>query len=288
MIFLLTVNYRSSHLIQKLIHSLPDRTEVSYKLVIVNNSNEDFALKTLQQYDFISIIHSPKNVGFGSACNIGICKIFEVERQAIIWIINPDAYLPPMHFKEVTEFLDFHSGLSILGTIVYDLNGKTWFSGGKFIPSRGSILQMNESQSDRPYVFCDWVSGCSLLLNLRNFAEPPHFDERYFLYYEDLDFCQRYRIQGHSVAITSKFSIIHAPSSITNQNQFKKIKHSTFSYFLTLQKYSPLFIQTIFFVKSLTYAIILLPFKPGTAIGKLVGIFNYLNYLRGRYWKEQN
>lgn len=135
-------------------------------------------------------------------------------------------------------------------------------------------------QSNQDYISCDWVSGCSLLLNLKNFAEPPTFDEQYFLYYEDLDFCQRHRVQGHLVAMTSKFSVIHAPSSITNQNQFNKIKHSTFSYFLTLHKYSPKLIQTFCFIKLFIYAIILLPLKPDVAIGKLVGITNYLHYLK--------
>jgi len=90
MIFLLTVNY----------NSLPDRTKVDYKLLIVNNSQEDVALNALQN-EFISIIHSQKNVGFGSACNVGIRSIFEIKRDAIIWIVNPDAY-SNSKFKIVT------------------------------------------------------------------------------------------------------------------------------------------------------------------------------------------
>ena len=276
MIFLLTVNYYSSHLIQKLIDSLPDRFLTTGKLIIVNNSQEDLSLNPLES-NCVSIIHSPKNLGFGSACNVGIRSIFEIDRNAIIWLINPDAHLPPLQFQDIVDFFDIHSNLSILGTIIYTHEGKVWFAGGKFIAQKGAILQTNLfHESDRPYLSCDWVSGCSLLLNLRNFAEPPAFDERYFLYYEDFDFCQRYRNQGHSVAITARFSVIHKPSSITNRNQFQKIKHSTFSYFLTLQKYSPLWIQIVLFGKLLLYAIILLPFKPSIAIGKLMGIVHYL------------
>ena len=276
MIFLLTVNYYSSHLIQKLIDSLPDRFLTTGKLIIVNNSQEDLSLNPLES-NCVSIIHSPKNLGFGSACNVGIRSIFEIDRNAIIWLINPDAHLPPLQFQDIVDFFDIHSNLSILGTIIYTHEGKVWFAGGKFIAQKGAILQTNLfHESDRPYLSCDWVSGCSLLLNLRNFAEPPSFDERYFLYYEDFDFCQRYRNQGHSVAITARFSVIHKPSSITNRNQFQKIKHSTFSYFLTLQKYSPLWIQIVLFGKLLLYALILLPFKPSIAIGKLMGIVHYL------------
>lgn len=280
MIFLLTVNYNSSHLIQKLIKSLPDPTETPFKLVIINNSSEDVYLNTLEN-DFVSIIHSPKNLGFGSACNVGIQSIFGSYRKAIIWLINPDTYIASVNFKEIIHFFDIYPSISILGTIIYNIEGKIWFAGGEFIPARGAILETDlMSKNNQDYVLCDWVSGCSLILNLRNFSIPPLFDQKYFLYYEDLDFCQRYRIQGHLVAITSRFSLIHAPSSITNKNQFEKIKHSTFSYFLTLQRYSPVFIQIIFFLKLFIYAMILLPLKPDIAIGKLVGITNYLNHLK--------
>jgi GT2 family glycosyltransferase len=278
MIFLLTVNYKSSHLIQKLIHSLPDRNEVSYKFLIINNSQDDIDLIHLEN-DFISIINSQENIGFGSACNLGIRSIFNLDNQAIIWLINPDAYLSPLQLKDVVEFFEIYPNISILGTVIYTLEGQIWFSGGRFIPDQGAILQVDPiHERDQDYIPCDWVSGCSLILNLKNFSEPPSFDPAYFLYYEDLDFCQRYRTQGYTVAITSKFSVIHSPSSITNQNKFHKIKHSTFSYFLTLQKYSPIWIQLMFFIKLFIYALILLPFKTSVSIGKLVGIKNYIRY----------
>ena len=279
MIFLLTINYNSSYLIQKLIASLPDHSQVSHKLIIVNNSKEDVGLNSLEN-ESVSIIHSPKNLGFGSACNLGIRSVFEIERNAIIWIINPDAYLPPVHFKDIVEFFNTHSDLSILGTIVYTLQGKIWFAGGRFFPDQGSIVQTDLlSQSDRDYVSCDWVSGCSLLLNLKNFRSCPYFDHNYFLYYEDLDFCKRYTQQGHQVGITKRFGVIHQPSSITNRNIFNKIKHSTYSYLLTLHKYSPRTIQTIRLIKLWLYAIILILFKPQVSLGKITGIIYYFNNL---------
>jgi GT2 family glycosyltransferase len=278
MIFLLTVNYKSSHLIQKLIHSLPDHHEVSYKFLIINNSIEDVNLKKLEN-DFISIINCQENIGFGAACNLGIRSIFELNNQAIIWLINPDAYLSPLELEDIINFFNIYPSISILGTIIYTLEGTVWFSGGRFIPSHGTVSQLGiMNQKDQDYIPCDWVSGCSLILNLNNFSEPPSFDPAYFLYYEDLDFCQRYRMQGHQVAITRKFSVIHSPSSITNKNKFNKIKHSTFSYFLTLRKYSPRWIQFIFFLKLFIYALVLLPFHTKVAVGKLVGIRDYIRY----------
>ncbi len=278
MIFLLTVNYKSSHLIQKLIHSLPDRHEVSYKFIIINNSPEDIELVKLES-EFISIVNLQENLGFGSACNLGIKSIFELDKKAIIWLINPDACLCPLKLQDFISFFNSNPHVSILGTIIYTLEGTVWFSGGRFLPDQGTFSQVDLiDQKDQEYIPCDWVSGCSLILNLNNFSEPPSFDSTYFLYYEDLDFCQRYQKQGYQVAITSKFSVIHSPSSITNENKFNKIKHSTFSYFLTLHKYSPMWVQVILFLRLFIYALILLPFQTQIAVGKLVGIKNYISY----------
>ena len=53
--------------------------------------------------------------------------------------------------------------------------------------------------------------------------------------------------QGYQVPITSKFRVIHSPSSITNENKFNKIKHSTFSYFLTLMTLQKSIIKELLF-----------------------------------------
>ncbi|WP_375339737.1 glycosyltransferase family 2 protein, partial [Okeania hirsuta] len=77
-----------------------------------------------------------------------------------------------------------------------------------------------------------------MLINLKNFEKCPQFDEDYFLYYEDFDFCRRYAKQGHEIAITQKISVVHQPSSITNKNPELKLEHSIYSYLLSLEKHT--------------------------------------------------
>jgi GT2 family glycosyltransferase len=277
MIYFLTVNYYSSHLIANLINSLPSIQHIQYKLVIVNNSPEDLDLKHFEN-DFIYIIESKENIGFGSACNLGINYIFENTPQALIWLINPDALLVSQDLTRLKDLFSNHSEISILGTMIYTPDQKIWFAGGQFIPQTGRILDVNLlKNNDRDYVACDWVSGCSLILNLKNFREPPYFDPAYFLYYEDLDFCLRYAHQGHLVAITQNLNVIHHPSLITNKNMFIKIKHSTYSYLMTLEKYTSQLIRMILFVKLSLYAIILLLINRKVAYGKIAGIAVYFS-----------
>jgi GT2 family glycosyltransferase len=126
------------------------------------------------------------------------------------------------------------------------------------------------------YMLCDWVSGCSLLINLRNFPDCPKFDPAYFLYYEDFDFCRRYASLGHLIGFTKHLSVIHQPSAITNRNMFNKIKHSTYSYLLTIEKYTNKLVLLLRLTRLMSHALILMLVKPKVAFGKLYGVLLYL------------
>ncbi|BAY62446.1 glycosyl transferase [Calothrix brevissima NIES-22] len=275
MIYFLTVNYFSQNLIAKLLNSLPAKYQSEYRTVIINNSPEDVEIQKLSS-ETVTIIEAGRNLGFGQACNLGIKWIYHQDKQGIIWIINPDAYLAENTLEKVNPFFATYPELSILGTIIHTPSSEVWFAGGRFIPLTGAIITANILENtDSAYVACDWVSGCSTLVNLGNFSESPLFDPVYFLYYEDFDFCLRYGNLGHLVAVTKQFDAIHQPSSITNRNIFLKTQHSTYSYLLTLAKYTNIAVFIIRLARLIAYALILLPIKPHVAFGKLYGVFIY-------------
>ena len=276
MIYLLTVNYYSSNLVAKLISSQSVSPNVECKTLIINNSPEDNSIYQLKS-ESVFILESGENLGFGVACNLGIKWVFERDPQALIWLINPDAYFVENNLDKIQPFFEKYPQISILGTIVHDPKGEIWFSGGRFIPQTGTIVHEDLlTNTDATYVPCDWISGCSLIINLRKFCDCPYFDPAYFLYYEDFDFCRRYAQQEHLIAITKEFGIIHQPSSITNRNIFRKIKHSTYSYLLTQERYTNNVILTIRLSRTIIHALLLMFVKPKLSLGKFVGVLNYL------------
>ncbi len=276
MIYFLTVNYYSTSLVTQLISSIQASKTIPHKIVVVNNSPQDKSIHLLKS-EFVLILESGANLGFGRACNLGLSWIYSQDNQAIVWLINPDTYIVESVLDKVDLFFKANSELSIVGTVIYTPNNKVWFAGGKFIPATGAILNQDYlTDSDAEYICCDWVSACSLLINLRIFPECPQFDSAYFLYYEDFDFCRRYANQGHLVAVTKQLTVIHSPSSITNKNIFRKIKHSTYSYLLTLERYTNKLFLVIRLVRLIIYAIILILLRPKVAFGKLYGVLLYL------------
>ena len=276
MIYFLIVNYYSTNLITKLIGSLPSSPDSNYQVIIINNSLDDNSINNIQ-YQSTIIIDSEKNLGFGGGCNLGLQWIFNQDKQGIVWIINPDAYLPENTLEKAQLFFNRYPELSILGTIVYTPEQKIWFAGGRFIPENGAILEVDLlTNNDTDYINCDWVSGCSIIINLNKFSECPLFDHAYFLYYEDFDFCRRYANQGHLIAITKQLSVIHQPSSITNRNIFKKIRYSTYSYLFTINRYTNKSIFTMKLILQIIKAAMGLIIKPQAALGKIYGICDYM------------
>lgn len=276
MIYFLTVNYYSTNLITKLIGSLSSSPDSNYQVIIINNSLDDNSINDLQSKSTI-IIDAEKNLGFGGGCNLGLQWIFNQDKQGIVWIINPDAYLPENTLEKAQLFFNSYQQLSILGTIIYTPEQKIWFAGGRFIPKNGAILEVDLlTNNDTDYINCDWVSGCSIIINLNRFSECPLFDHAYFLYYEDFDFCRRYANQGHLIAITKQLSVIHQPSSITNRNIFKKIRYSTYSYLFTINRYTNKSIFTMKLILQIIKATMGLIIKPQAALGKIYGICDYM------------
>lgn len=276
MIYFLTVNYYSTKLVTQLISSIPTNKNISHQLIIVNNSPADEAIHTLQSESTI-ILESGKNLGYGSACNLGLQWIHSRNPQAIVWIINPDAYVLKATLEKAISLFSLHPELAIVGTTIYTPNAQVWFAGGYFTRQTGRIStqdMLKNTQID--HVPCDWVSGCSMLINLQNFITYPQFDSAYFLYYEDFDFCRRYASIGHLIAVTNQLCVVHQPSTIANRQIFDKIRHSTYSYLLTLEKYTNKSILLLRLIRLIFHALILLPGQPKVAFGKLYGVLLYL------------
>lgn len=290
-LYFLIVNYNSSSLIKRLIDSIDNNFATEYQIVIVNNSPADRELFQLNNAS-LKIIEASENLGFGKACNLGLDWIYLHNREAIVWLINPDAYFASLPLKDdISEvnlaiakrerspiaFFAQYPEISILGTVVYDSAGEITTVGGTFTPGTAAlgILTSLPQELSSDYFQTDWVSGCSLILNLANFEQCPSFDPRYFLYYEDLDFCLRYGQQGHKIAVTPWLQVFHDTSAISDRNLFTKYQHVTKSYLIHIEKHGGLstFVLTNFRMSLNTLRLLIL--KPEEGLGKLIGIYNY-------------
>jgi N-acetylglucosaminyl-diphospho-decaprenol L-rhamnosyltransferase len=285
LIYFLTVNYYSSELIRRLASSIQQGDRHDYRLVIVNNAIDDQAIALLENdYDYTTVIQAGDNLGFGRACNLGLGWIYDHDPLAIVWMINPDAYIDQDAIAQLDSLLQEHREIAILGTAVYDTLGQLCFSGGKFTPHNGAIWEeknvsnmsanssISEDIADRK---TDWVSACSMVINLQHFSVCPYFDPDYFLYYEDFDFCRRYAAQGYEIYFSDRLRVIHQTSSITSRNLDLKIMHEIYSYLLSLEKHASKLVLGFRLIRIAIVSSYQMLYRRSQATGKLAGVRMY-------------
>jgi N-acetylglucosaminyl-diphospho-decaprenol L-rhamnosyltransferase len=162
----------------------------------------------------------PKNVGFGAGCNAG----FDAVRPRAVFFVNPDAELPVGATRQLLDELR-SPGVAAVGPSVVDPSAGAEAAGneptvrsawGHFLylsrlPLIGSLFPPLQIPR-RPAAGAldvDWVGGAALVVDGTAFGSVGGFDERYFMYMEDVDLCRRLRDAGFRVRLVPTVKVRH-------------------------------------------------------------------------------
>jgi N-acetylglucosaminyl-diphospho-decaprenol L-rhamnosyltransferase len=207
------VNYRSADALRTCLESLEaDSSNVAIEYIVVNNDpSEQAGLDRLAERFPIRIIHSEENVGFGAASNTGA----GAAGAEILGFLNPDTRLSRGSLRDISDYFYTHPEAGIAGATLIDRNGRPelWSAGPSatlFRILRNNLCFFNGmppiNSGAMPVGF---VSGAALFIRKPLFDELDGFDERFFLYFEDMDICLRARKRGARVVRLSEPVFAH-------------------------------------------------------------------------------
>jgi GT2 family glycosyltransferase len=212
------VNYNSIELLLNLLESIRKTTGVvSQEIIIIDNNSEDNSVEIIQsKYPEILLIQNHKNMGFGFACNQGI----KVSRGAYVLLLNSDTELFPDTIANVQKHIltdDVNENTGIYGFKLLNPDGTLQYSMGRFPTICSTILDMFKPASKRKVYTrgydkirqVDWVTGACMFIDRKIFGNIGLFDENYFMYYEETDFCFRAKRAGWKVLFHPGISVIH-------------------------------------------------------------------------------
>jgi N-acetylglucosaminyl-diphospho-decaprenol L-rhamnosyltransferase len=155
------------------------------------------------------------NVGFGSAMNRGIA----LGSAAFVAVLNPDVVVHEGCLEALVATLEICPSLAACGPTVLNLDGTVYPSGRTFpdflaAVGHGSIgLFFPKNRWTRRYIgnpeTPDWISGTAMLMRRADFEIVGGFDERYFMYVEDVDLCWRWNRTGKSVSVVREATLTH-------------------------------------------------------------------------------
>lgn len=213
-IFFVTVNWNHPNDTCECIQSLLEQENVSPNIIVVDNGSTDNSIDIISNnYKNIQLIPSHKNLGFAGGFNLGIRSALSQGASHIL-IINNDTIASPSMFQAlITEIKKGEIGVT--APVIYYASDptKTWSCGGMINPFLLEPINSHHRDCNilRPE-FRTFLSGCCLLIKREVLDEIGLFDERFFLYYEDLDFCLRIKNSRWKMIIVPDAKLWHKVS----------------------------------------------------------------------------
>ena len=215
MIDVIIVNWNAGEQLKDCIRSLRlFNNGLIGKIIVIDNASIDGSEKFAEEIDDVILIRNEINLGFGVACNLG--ATFSSNKYLLF--LNPDAqiYKNTLQVCVNTMHLPAHENVGILGVQLLDNNGNIHRSCDRFTHVYGYFLHTFGLRSFFPRLdnrminwdhkqtkYVDHVIGAFFLVRRNLFESLGGFDERFFVYLEDLDFSYRaFKLGWRSLFLT--------------------------------------------------------------------------------------
>lgn len=199
------VNYNTSDQIIRCLNSLKGES-LSVVIVVDNASPRDNVESITELYKDVVLIKQDINVGFGEGCNIGARWALEHTAADYILFLNPDTVIEPgLVNKLKRRFSDPLVGVVAPRiTMMDELENVLWYGGGYInwstgsakVPGCGLSSESKIALSERKVEF---VSGCAFIIRCDVLRICGGFDNRYFMYEEDVELSLRIRAAGYLI-----------------------------------------------------------------------------------------
>lgn len=216
------VSYNTRDHLNRCLHSLHAAgTQCTHEVVVVDNGSSDGSVGLVRtHWPDVRLIEIGENVGFAAANNRGA----EATDSAFVLLLNSDTEVPPGAVDGLMQPLRDDPDISVVGPRLVDRAGQVELSHGSMMSPWGEVWQKLKGlvlarqipglaswvarSMTRPH-FPDWVSGACLLVRRADAEAAGWFDERFFLYAEDVDLCASIRRLGHRILFTPAVEVVH-------------------------------------------------------------------------------
>jgi hypothetical protein len=171
------------------VRALREQAALAGTIVVDNGSTDGSAAAAVERFPDIVLVDPGRNLGFAGGANAGA----RVARGRLLLFLNPDVELAPGAVERLAAAFR-RADVGVAGPKV-ELDRLGGFEFGSTIDPLGYPVPL--SSPDPPL----YVSGCALMTTRDLFAELGGFDERFFMFVEDVDYCWRALLRGRDVRV---------------------------------------------------------------------------------------
>lgn len=216
---IIIISYNSEKNILPCLTSINNNCHAKIEIIIIDNAFKDRIAKIIKRrFSQVKFTENRINVGFAKAANQGA----RIAKGEYLLFLNPDTVVKKNCIEEMIKFLESKKDAVVVGCKLLNPTGSLQPSCGNFPTISNIILdripiinklfkteiirQENYYQSEQSP---DWISGGFFLVRRDIFLELGGFDEKYFMYVEDIDFCYRVKEKGYKIYYNPDVEIVH-------------------------------------------------------------------------------
>ncbi len=246
---IIITSYNTKELTVACLESIFEHTEkVNYEVIVVDNASRDNSVDAISKIKNqnvkiqIKIKKNSRNLGFAKGNNQGV----KASSGKYILLLNSDTLLTANILDPLVAWMEANPEVGVFSCRLKNKDGTTQATGGYF-PTLLRVATWMFFIDDIPFIsplissyhpkasfynqsrFLDWVTGAFFLTRREVWEENNGFDEGYFMYVEEMDYCFRAKKRGWQVSYDPKFSLIHyggasSKTSFPIVSEFKGLK----------------------------------------------------------------
>ncbi len=221
---IIIVNYKEPGFLKQCLKGIRQaQPQLTYEVIVVDNASGDRSLPMVREH-FPEVILLPqkKNLGFPVGNNVGVRR----SRGRYVLLLNPDIAVFKGVLEQLVAYLDEHPDVGIVAPKLLNPDQSVQTSCYRFPTPMVPILRRTPlgrlpfaKKILRHYLMLDWdhnddrlvgwVLGSCMLVRRTAFEQVGLMDERFFMYFEDVDWCRRFWEHGWKVVYRSSTSMVH-------------------------------------------------------------------------------
>ncbi|MEF2977759.1 glycosyltransferase family 2 protein [Subtercola sp. YIM 133946] len=252
-IALVTVSYFSRHDVVACLASVAGAAAEHPSVYVVNNAATDDLQQVLAPFAHTTLLSPGENLGYGAAVNYAAARL----DPAAEWILvtNPDVEFSPGSIDELLAVASADDSIGVVGPRITNDDGSIYPS-ARDLPSltagaghaifhrvwpgnpwskRYLRADKSKTTSTTPLP-SGWLSGACLLVRRSAFDEVGGFDDRFFMYFEDVDLAERLGLADWRVLYVPTASVHHAGGTTTQGHSAAMLRAHHQSAYLYLAK----------------------------------------------------
>jgi N-acetylglucosaminyl-diphospho-decaprenol L-rhamnosyltransferase len=234
------VSWNVRDLLERCIEAVLDplvHGDLATEVIVVDNASTDGSVEAARRYSGVQVVECRSNLGYGRANNIG----FRAARGGHLLVLNPDALLQPGSLTMLVKFLKGRPGAGIIAPRLLNPDGSSQEAAFRFPTLLMAMLDLfpppsvlpgrvrhwllhsklngrypHEARACRPFPI-DHPLGACMLINRAAYEQLGGFDEKMFMYSEEIDLAMRYRKASWECWQVPSAQVIHFGGQSTRQ-----------------------------------------------------------------------